>query len=180
MEVNVYGPMRLIRAALPGMRKQQSGTIVNISSLAGFEGVPAVGIYSLSKFAMEGFTESLAGEVKEHNIDVLLVEPGSYRTNFLGAYKTATPKQLDQYTKAKAVVDRFSTRQGKQPGDPEKGAARMLEAISGTGEAGHLKGKVLRVVLGPDCVGRFEAKVKSMQDDLDACREIAMSTDLIE
>jgi NAD(P)-dependent dehydrogenase (short-subunit alcohol dehydrogenase family) len=80
--VNVYGPYRLMHAVLPRMREQASGTIVNVSSLAGRMGPPGMGVYAGSKFALEGISESLQGEVKKYGIDVTLLEPGPVKTSF--------------------------------------------------------------------------------------------------
>ena len=75
-------------------------------------------------------------------------------------------------------MEKFGEYEGKQPGDPTKAAARIIEAVAGTGMAGKLKDQVLRLPLGPDCVRRYEAKVKSLNDDLEAARSVAMSTDI--
>ena len=127
-----------------------------------------------------GLSESLARELAEYNVQVLVVEPGAFRTNFLGAYKTTAASSLENYTAAKAVLDKFAEWQGShsQPGDPAKAAARIVETVSGTGMAGHLKGKVMRLPLGPDCISRFDAKVKSLGDNLDVVRAVAMSTNI--
>ena len=85
---------------------------------------------------------------------------------------------MDRYSAVKAVLDRFGEYQGHQPGDPTKAAARVVEAVAGKEMAGKLKGKVLRMPLGPDCVKRFENKVKSMGDDLEAVRQVAISTNI--
>ena len=74
-------------------------------------------------------------------------------------------------------MEKFEAVEGKQPGDPTKAAGRIVEAVSGTGMAGSVKGKALRMPLGPDCVGRYEQKVKRMGDDLETVRQAAMSTD---
>jgi NAD(P)-dependent dehydrogenase (short-subunit alcohol dehydrogenase family) len=81
-EVNVYGPHRLTRAVLPHMRDQQSGTIVNLSSVAGRVSTPGMGVYCGSKFALEGMSDALRSEVQEYGIDVVLVQPGPVDTNF--------------------------------------------------------------------------------------------------
>ncbi|KAJ6011692.1 Short-chain dehydrogenase/reductase SDR [Penicillium canescens] len=83
---NVYGPVRVLKGALPFMRTRKSGTVVNISSSAGVDGLPACAMYAGTKFALEGMSESLARELAPFNIRVLLVEPGSLRTNFWTAY----------------------------------------------------------------------------------------------
>ncbi|WP_423745418.1 SDR family oxidoreductase (plasmid) [Haladaptatus sp. SPP-AMP-3] len=81
-DVNVYGPLRLARAALSHMRERGKGTIVNVSSAVGRVAVPGMGIYSGSKFALEGISDSLRGEVDEYDVDVVLVEPGPVDTEF--------------------------------------------------------------------------------------------------
>ncbi|KAK3169341.1 hypothetical protein OEA41_008724 [Lepraria neglecta] len=176
METNFFGPHRLIRAALPGFRARKSGTIVNITSVAGIDGLPSCGLYAASKFALEGLSESLARETAPFNINVLIVEPGAFRTNFLSAIALPNKPHTEDYKTVKAVFDKFSTMAGQQPGDPAKAAARIFEAVSGQGMAGHLKGKVLRMPLGDDCVERFEVKIKSMGEDLENVTEVARST----
>jgi len=81
-DVNVYGPHRLIKAVLPGMRRERDGTIVNVSSVAGRVSFPGGGVYSGSKFAIEAMSDALRNEVAEYGIDVVVVEPGPVRTNF--------------------------------------------------------------------------------------------------
>ncbi|MGB9961863.1 SDR family oxidoreductase [Halobacterium sp. MBLA0001] len=81
-DVNVYGPHRLVRAALPHMRERGEGTIVNISSVSGRVATPGMGAYNGSKFALEGLSDALRGEVAEHGIDVAVVEPGPVDTGF--------------------------------------------------------------------------------------------------
>jgi len=81
-DVNLYGPLRLTRAVLPHMRERGTGTVVNVSSAVGRIAVPGMGIYSGSKFALEGVTDSLRGEVAEYGVDAVLVEPGPVDTNF--------------------------------------------------------------------------------------------------
>ncbi|ACM56562.1 SDR family oxidoreductase [Halorubrum lacusprofundi] len=81
-DVNVYGPHRLIKAVLPGMRRERDGTIVNVSSVAGRVSFPGGGVYSGSKFAIEALSDALRNEVAEFGIDVVVVEPGPVRTNF--------------------------------------------------------------------------------------------------
>ncbi|KAL4784469.1 hypothetical protein BJX76DRAFT_367664 [Aspergillus varians] len=179
METNFFGPLRVIRAFLPTLRARANSTIVNVSSIAGLDALPSCGLYSASKFALEGLSEALAREVAPFDISVLIVEPGAFRTNFLSAVqKTETP--LSEPYKGgpvDIVLGKFEAAQGKQMGDPGKAVKRVLEVVSGTGEAGGLKGKVLRLPLGPDCVQRIEKKLGSLQNDLDASRQFAMSTD---
>ena len=110
------------------------------------------------------------------NVHVLIVEPGAFRTNFLSAYAVPSKPHTEDYKTVKAVFDKFETMKGQQKGDPKKAAARIYEAVSGQGLAGGLKGNVLRMPLGEDCVERYEVKIKTMQEDLEKVREAAFST----
>ncbi|WP_136718139.1 SDR family oxidoreductase [Halorientalis salina] len=100
-DVNVYGPHRLARAALPHMREQGEGTIVNISSVAGRISTPGMGVYSGSKFALEGISDALRSEVESHGVDVVLVEPGPVSTNF----EDRANEQLDEAPERSGAYD---------------------------------------------------------------------------
>lgn len=121
----------------------------------------------------------MAKELAQYNIDVLLVEPGAFRTNFLSAFKTNSLAHLGEYETAKMTAKVFNSFQGKQRGDPCKAAQCIVEAVSGQGKAGGLKGKVLRLPLGPDCVARLEGKIRSLTTDLEETRAVAESTDIV-
>ena len=125
---------------------------------------------------MAGLSESLAREMSPFNVHVLIVEPGAFRTNFLSAYAVPAKPHTEDYKTVKAVLDKFETMRGQQKGDPKKAAARIYEAVSGQGLAGGLKGNVLRMPLGEDCVERYEVKIKTMKEDLEKVREAAFST----
>ncbi|KAL4947348.1 hypothetical protein BDW69DRAFT_118726 [Aspergillus filifer] len=183
METNFFGPFRLIKAFLPTLRTRasasQPSSIVNISSVAGQDAQPACGLYAASKFALEGLSEALSREVAPFNINVLIVEPGAFRTNFLSAVqKTEAP--LGQAYKGgpvDVVLGRFEAAAGRQRGDPGKAVRRVFEVLVGSGEAGNLKGNVLRLPLGPDCVERVEAKVERLRGDYERARSVALETD---
>lgn len=177
-QTNVFGPLYAIQAILPSFRQRRSGTIVNLSSVAGHDARESVGLYSASKFALEGLTEALAKEVKEFGISVVLVEPGAFRTNFLNASHVNDPLADGPYkgTSAAKMVSMFDQVSGKQAGDPDKAADVIFEVVSGEGKAGHLKGKSLRLALGKDAYVRIEAKMESVKGDLDVNREVGLST----
>jgi NAD(P)-dependent dehydrogenase (short-subunit alcohol dehydrogenase family) len=182
METNFFGPFRLIRSFLPTLRSRQNGTatIVNVSSVAGQDALPTCGLYAASKFALEGLSEALAREVAPFNISVLIVEPGAFRTNFLSAVKKTETPLSEPYRGGPVdiALGKFGAAQGKQRGDPRKAVQKVFEVVTGTGEAGALKDKILRLPLGPDCVERVEGKMGRLQSDLEAARGVAMGTDL--
>ncbi|KAL2825666.1 hypothetical protein BJY01DRAFT_154758 [Aspergillus pseudoustus] len=187
METNFFGPLRLIRALLPTLRargtmpENNQSTIVNISSVAGHDVPPSCGLYSASKFALEGLSDALALETAAFNINVLIVEPGAFRTNFLSKSATKRPTEPLSEPYRGGIVDetlaKYNAADGRQRGDPRKAVERVFEVVTGTGEAGGLRGKILRLPLGPDCVERLEGKIGRLQRDLELTRRVAMGTD---
>jgi len=178
LETNFFGPLKVIRSALPTLRAQKSGTIVNISSVAGFDGLPTCSLYAGSKFALEGLSEALSRELTPFNIRVLLINPGTFRTNFLTAFVPNSSGVSDPYQTGPVgdTMKYFETMAGKQRGDAEKAALRMFEVITGTGMGKEL-GQVMRVPLGTDAVQRLEAKIEQLKGDLEVARGVALSTD---
>ncbi|PGH19648.1 hypothetical protein AJ80_03803 [Polytolypa hystricis UAMH7299] len=174
---NVYGPIRVMKAVLPSMRANRSGTIVNITSIAGLDALSASSMYAGTKFALEGISESLAKELAPFNIRVLLVEPGAFRTQFLTARVKPAAGLTEEYkdTPVDTVLKNMDAMNGKQPGDPDKAATRIIEMINGTGMAEGKTG-LLRLLLGPDCLRRAKAKTIGLLENLDAMEEIALST----
>ncbi|CAG8133866.1 unnamed protein product [Penicillium nalgiovense] len=189
MTTDFFGPLYTLQAVLPVMRTQRSGTIDNISSGAAQDPLPACSLYSASKAALEAASESLAKEVAPHNIRVLIVEPGNFRTNFVGAviliyrrYSWLTqvptrPRLPPHYDDPMGVVMRkFLTVHGKQPGDPQKAVERIFEAVTGTGMAGSLEGKISRLVLGSDAYARMQKSCERFSNDLSLQEEDSLST----
>jgi len=175
-DVNVFGSLNVIRKALPQMRKQQSGHIFNISSIGGFSGnFPGFGIYCATKFAVAGFTESLAAEVKAMGIKATVIEPGYFRTEFLTSGSLAVPSNpIDAY---KEVRDSQAAHQNdinnQQPGDPEK----ACDVIIAAAESEHAP---LHLFLGPDAYAIANAKIADVQNDMKAWSALATATNFSE
>ncbi|KAI9172630.1 Oxidoreductase claN [Paramyrothecium foliicola] len=182
IQTNLFGPLFTIQAILPGMRKRRAGTIVNVSSVAGIDGAPSSGMYAASKHSLEGLSDGLAKEVAEFGISVLLIEPGAFRTNFLHGNATNERGVTEDWkdTVAHKALQRYDTVKGKQAGDPNKAVEYIFEVVTGEGKAGALKGKISRLILGPDAVTRVTGKLERVKHDLDACRDIATSTNIEE
>ncbi|MEU4151144.1 SDR family NAD(P)-dependent oxidoreductase [Streptomyces sp. NPDC026659] len=130
-ELNFFSVTEILRAVLPGMRAQRSGWIVNMSSVAGLRGVPGFGYYSAAKFAIEGLTEALRGEVAPFGIRVLAVEPGAFRTRAYTAFADeSVSESVDAYLPfIESVRTSMIEQDGRQPGDPERGVRAVLDAM---------------------------------------------------
>ncbi len=169
--VNVDGLLAVTRAVLPSMRKRRSGHIINISSVGGFSASPGWGVYCATKFAVEGLSEALHAELAPLGIHVTAIEPGTFRTDFLDASSLQrVAGNIDDYTATAGETRRWAenTNHG-QLGDPVKAAAAII-AI-GTSAM-----PPLRLQLGADCVGRVEQKLALVVRELDAWRELSLST----
>lgn len=172
-EVNVFGSLNVIRQALPHLRAQRSGHIFNISSIGGFVGdFPGFGIYCATKFAVNGFSESLAEEVKDFNINVTIVMPGYFRTNFLESESLVTPKNVIADYQSTRDSQNFHQNQmnGNQPGDPVKGVSAIIEAA---GEAN----PPLYLFLGSDAAAMAEKKIDMLSKEIDKWKALSTSTD---
>ncbi|PON23441.1 hypothetical protein TGAM01_v207675 [Trichoderma gamsii] len=183
LQTNTIGAVRCIKGALPHFRKNGAGTIVNVSSLAGFYGAPATTAYTASKFALSGFSEALATEVGIFGIRVILVEPGSFRTNLV-TNLVVPARKINEYdgTPARGLVEYQHASDGQQPGDPIKGGKKIVDVatdVAGEELANKGKGEVLRVLLGSDCFGVAKQKLKKVEEQLDITEEIAKSTDFV-
>jgi NAD(P)-dependent dehydrogenase (short-subunit alcohol dehydrogenase family) len=170
-ETNFFGLLELTRAVLPGMRTRGSGHIVNISSVAGSMGIPSFGIYCASKFAVEGLSESLAGEVAPFGIKVTIVEPGGFRTEFSGTSPGRAKHVMSEYAKTPAgqVRDTFAQYHGQEPGDPAKAALAILRVVDATRPP-------LRLVLGLDALTMLRRRTASIVKDYDDWAELSSST----
>jgi NAD(P)-dependent dehydrogenase (short-subunit alcohol dehydrogenase family) len=171
-DTNVFGLMNVLRAVLPGMRARRSGHVFNISSVGGFTTGTGWGVYGSTKFAAEGLSEALAQELAPLGIRVTIVEPGYFRTDFLDSSSLhRAAAVLDDYADSAGRVREVATsRNHDQPGDPAK-AARAIVELAASAEP------PLRMQLGRDSVERVEAKLRSVQTELDQWRAVALSTD---
>lgn len=170
-EVNVFATITVVHYALPFMRRQRSGQIINISSIAGFTATSGWNLYNAAKFAVTGFTEALAGDVAELGIKVTVVMPGAFRTQFLtGDSLFVTKNRIEDYQEVHATHDRFKALDGKQAGDPEK-AADVFIQLSENPEP------PVRLFLGSDAYSRAAAKIAQLVGDLERDKALSQSTD---
>jgi NAD(P)-dependent dehydrogenase (short-subunit alcohol dehydrogenase family) len=171
-ETNVFGTLNVIRAVLAQMRRQRSGHVVNISSLGGYRSAAGFGVYSSTKFAIEGLSEALHDELAPLGIHVTVVEPGYFRTDFLDSTSLVdSAHRIDDYAgTAGAVRGRASTLNHQQPGDPD----RLATAIVALVEA---KEPPLRLPLGTDAIARIEQKHAFVERELQTWRALSASTD---
>jgi NAD(P)-dependent dehydrogenase (short-subunit alcohol dehydrogenase family) len=173
--VSVMGPMNVTRAVLPVMRKQRSGHVVTISSLAGFAGAAYTGAYAASKFAIDGWMESLAAEIEPFGIHATVVNPGFFRTELLTKESTnyAEASIADYAGRSAAMREFFENMNGKQSGDPAK-LARALLTIT------DLEQPPLRFIAGADAIEAAQTTLAERQQQIDALRDLSSSLALDE
>jgi NAD(P)-dependent dehydrogenase (short-subunit alcohol dehydrogenase family) len=169
---NVFGLLNVTRAVLPTMRKQRSGHVINISSIGGFRSFPGWGIYSATKFAVEGISEALREEVAPLGIHVTVVEPGYFRTDFLDSRSLArTAHHIGDYDESVGKTREMAAeRNHAQQGDPGRLGQALLRLVNA-------KEPPLRLPLGTDAVQGVEAKLKYIESELESWRAVSASTD---
>jgi NAD(P)-dependent dehydrogenase (short-subunit alcohol dehydrogenase family) len=132
VEVNLFGALWVTQAALPILREQGSGWIVQVSSIGGLAAFPLTGIYHASKWALEGFSESLRQEVASFGIKVLMVEPSGFRTDWAGSSMDRA-EPIAAYQQIEAIAERRAAQRdennGSQPGNPDLAARALLETL---------------------------------------------------
>jgi len=175
METNFFGALWATKEVLPIMRQQQSGHIIQISSMAGFRGSPGLGLYNASKHALEGFSDALAQEVAPFNIKVTIVEPGPFRTHWAGSSSQRSEKIIEAYSDTPAgqrikIIHGYS---GKQPGDPDKAAQAIVKITEDPNPP-------LRIPLGKGAVGVMRETLSSIEKELHKWEHISLTTDFNE
>lgn len=169
---NVFGVLNVTRAVLPGMRQRRSGHLINISSVAGYSGYMGFGVYSSTKFAVEGLSEALHLELAPLGIHVTVVEPGFFRSDILDHSKSlleAPIRYADYDGTAGVVRDIVPGLSHQQPGDPAKLARALLELVNADTPP-------LRLPLGPDTLQRMAEKNALVERETEAWRTLAAST----
>jgi NAD(P)-dependent dehydrogenase (short-subunit alcohol dehydrogenase family) len=170
IETNLFGPVNVTRAVLPVMRAQRSGLVVTISSTAGISAQEFVSAYAASKFAVEGWIESLTPEVAPFGIRTMLVEPGFFRTELLTEESTNYPEpSIEDYAeKTRQTVTAWKGMNGLQGGDPAKLAKALIQLASQDEPP-------LRWAAGADAIATFEKKARDLLAQADAYRELSSS-----
>ncbi|GAA3909369.1 oxidoreductase [Microbacterium invictum] len=165
---NFFGPVELIKAVLPGMRAQGAGTIVNISSIGARAMIPGGGYYSAAKAALEGLSGAMRKEVEPLGLRVLVVEPGSFRTDFRGRSADHSDIRVEAYDE---VLGRTGSAQlSAQRGDPKRAATAILEAVE------HPEPPSL-LILGTDALAGFHASTAADAADVERFSRLTRSTD---
>lgn len=170
-DVNVFGSINTIRHALPFMRQQRNGHIINISSIAGYAAGTGWSAYAGTKFALFGLTEVLAEDVKSFGIKATVVAPGAFRTQFLTDDSIALPQSpISDYEDVRSAHARLLSYNGAQAGDPEKAAAAMIAA-------GFDPNPPLHLFLGSDAYNRAITKIETITKEIEGLKDTSFSTD---
>ena len=167
---NVFGPVAMIKAVLPGMRQRRRGHIVNVTSMGGFITMPGIAFYCGSKFALEGISESLGKEVAGLGIHVTALAPGQFRTDWAGRSMDRTPRSIADYdTIMDPIRAAREAKSGRQPGDPDKAAQALLALVAA-------ETPPTRLFLGEDALGLVGQKLDGMRAEMDRWEALSRST----
>jgi NAD(P)-dependent dehydrogenase (short-subunit alcohol dehydrogenase family) len=173
-EVNVFGAVATIKAALPHMRARRDGHIFTITSMGGLRTFPALSLYHGSKYALEGISESLAREVEHLGIHVTAVAPGGFRTDWAGRSMARTPNTIDDYAPVLAPArEARRNGSGRQLGNPIKAGEALLAVLDDPRPPRHL-------VLGSDALRLVAEGRQEVQSDIDRFEQLSRSTDFAD
>jgi short-subunit dehydrogenase len=171
---NVFGLIHVTQAFLPHFRKQRSGHILNLSSIGGLVATPGMGFYNATKFAVEGLSEALAQEVAPLGIHVTIIEPGPFRTDFLGRSGAHAQNIIPDYDQTAGNMRRyFADQDGKQKGDPLRAVHAMMQVVDSPNPP-------LRLVLGKQALQRLRTKLDSLQKEVAAWESTTTGADFPE
>ena len=169
-DTNVFGAVDMIKAVLPGMRANRSGSILNISSIGARISPAGSGYYSATKAALEGLSGSLHKELQPLGINVTVIEPGAFRTDFAGRSLTQSATPIGDYAETAGKRRKENdTMHGTQPGDPAKAAEAILAVVESPNPPSLL-------VLGQDAFGAFAAVAEAQRAELERWRDLSLST----
>ncbi|WP_415856070.1 oxidoreductase [Sinomonas sp. G460-2] len=167
---NVFGPVAMMKAVLPGMRARRSGAIVNISSIGARICPPGSGYYSASKAALEGLSGSAQKELAPLGISVTVVEPGGFRTDFAGRSLTQSAEPIADYAETAGKRRKeHDTVHGTQPGDPDKAAEAIIAAVEAEATPGFL-------LLGQDALNAYRATAAAQASEVEAWESVSAGT----
>jgi NADP-dependent 3-hydroxy acid dehydrogenase YdfG len=173
-ETNLFGLLRVTRAFLPHLRKQRSGHILNLSSIGGVVAGPGGGFYNATKFAVEGISEALAGEVGPLGIRVTIIEPGPFRTDFLGRSGVVAKTRIADYDGTAGNMRKyFAENDGKQKGDPLRAVHAMMQVVESPNPP-------LRLLLGASALQRLRSKLANWEKEITAWEQVTVSADFPE
>jgi NAD(P)-dependent dehydrogenase (short-subunit alcohol dehydrogenase family) len=173
-QTNIYGLIRTTRAFLPHFRRQRSGHIINFSSIGGLVGSAGWGLYNTTKFAVEGFSEALAAEMKPLGVKVTVIEPGPFRTDFLGRSGKLAAREIPEYAETAGKAREYlETQSGKQTGDPKK-AAQAVIAVADAAEP------PMHLILGKLALKRFRDKQELWRKEIAAWEAVTTGADFPE
>ena len=173
-ETNVFGLLRVTRAFLPHLRKQRSGNILNLSSIGGVVASPGIGFYNATKFAVEGISEALAAELAPLGIHVTIIEPGPFRTDFLGRSGVVAKTRIADYDATAGNMRKyFAENDGKQKGDPLRAVHAMMQVVASPNPP-------LRLLLGASAVQRLHSKLGTWEKEIAAWEQVTLGADFPE
>ncbi|MXV51028.1 SDR family NAD(P)-dependent oxidoreductase [Pedobacter sp. HMF7647] len=172
--INVFAPIYVMQEVLPHFRKQRSGHIINISSIAGFAPASGWAMYAATKYALTGLSEVLADDLKEFGIFATVVAPGAFSTQFLSSESLVLSKNsIADYTNVRNMHAKYLSMNGTQIGDPGKAAEVFIRLAE-------MKEPPVRLFLGSDSYNRAYSKLETLEEELNKWMDISFSTDFIK
>jgi NAD(P)-dependent dehydrogenase (short-subunit alcohol dehydrogenase family) len=170
-EINFFGLANVTKAVLPILRKQRSGHILNVASIGGLVGFPAVGFYNATKFAVDGYSESLSKELAPLGIKVTVIAPSGFRTDWAGRSANNSKIVIDDYKETAGTnKDNIRGYSGNQPGDPVRAAKAMIKAVES-------ENPPLRLLLGEAALKGARNKIELLKKDIDTWAEVTVGAD---